>query len=90
MALVADRRDNVPEYHDDNIGNHGGQTHLRFTNATISSRGFGGNPVTERPSSDEPYQRTNKNREIEEAYIRLVDGMNRSVIYTPIDCELML
>jgi hypothetical protein len=90
MSLVADRGNNVPEYHDHDIGNHGGQTHLRFTNATISSRGFGGNPVTEWPSCDESYERTNKNGEIEEAYIRLVHGMEWSVAYVPIDCELML
>lgn len=90
MSLVADRRDNVPEYHDYNIGNHGRQTHLRFTNATVSSSCFGGNPVTERPGSDESYERTNKNGEIEEAYIGLGYGMDRRFKYTPIDCELML
>ena len=67
MVLVAHRHDDVAEVHDDDVGDHGGEAHLRLADAAVAFGRARADPVGEGAGGGEADHGADDDGEVGEA-----------------------
>lgn len=67
VVLVAHADDDVAEVHDDNVGDHCWETHLGFTDTTVTFGGSSGDPIGQGTGGCQANHSTDKDSEVCEA-----------------------
>jgi len=67
FILVAVCDDEVADEHDDDVGNHGGQSHFGLTDTTVPEGGSHTDPIAQRTTGEQSNDGANKNGKVEES-----------------------
>ena len=67
MVLIAERDDEVADDHDQDVGDHGRQSHLRFADTSVLHSGAHADPIAQRPGSYKADDGTNEDGKVHEA-----------------------